>query len=228
MGLVQTAYANGSSTSYICDKLKVPVVCVPTGVKHLHKAAHSFDIGVYFEANGHGTVLFSNRVAQILADRASSTTDPSVKSACNKLDCLRRMINPAVGDAFSDLLAVEAILADKHWSLEDWNNCYFDLPSRQLKVKVQDRTAITTEDAERKCVTPDGLQAKIENIYEKVNSGRSFVRPSGTEDVVRVYAEATTQETADWLAYDVAMATYKMAGGVAPEPTKPASSRPVE
>lgn len=39
---------------------KVPVACVPTGVKHLHHRAQDFDIGVYFEANGHGTV--SNRL----------------------------------------------------------------------------------------------------------------------------------------------------------------------
>ena len=35
---------------------KIPVACVPTGVKHLHHKAQDFDIGVYFEANGHGTV----------------------------------------------------------------------------------------------------------------------------------------------------------------------------
>lgn len=34
--------------------------------------------------------------------------------------------------------------------------------------------------------------------------GRCFVRPSGTEDVVRVYAEASTQEAADTLANCVA------------------------
>ena len=33
---------------------------VPTGVKHLHHAAAEFDIGIYFEANGHGTVLFND------------------------------------------------------------------------------------------------------------------------------------------------------------------------
>lgn len=44
----------------------VPVVCTPTGVKHLHHAAQEFDIGVYFEANGHGTTVFSeNAVKQI-------------------------------------------------------------------------------------------------------------------------------------------------------------------
>lgn len=59
LGLVQTAYANGSSTEYIREALGVEVACVATGVKHLHHRALDFDIGVYFEANGHGTVVFS-------------------------------------------------------------------------------------------------------------------------------------------------------------------------
>ena len=35
-------------------------------------------------------------------------------------------------------------------------------------------------------------------------AGRTFVRPSGTEDVVRVFAEAETKELADKLANTVA------------------------
>jgi len=45
------------------------------------------------------------------------------------------------------------------------------------------------------------------------------VRPSGTEDVVRVYAEATTQEAADKLALDVARQVHKVAGGVGEQPS---------
>jgi len=41
-------------------KQKVPVACVSTGVKHLHHKAAHYDIGIYFEANGHGTVIFSD------------------------------------------------------------------------------------------------------------------------------------------------------------------------
>ena len=59
VGVVQTAYANGASTAYITQDLKLPVVFTPTGVKHLHHAATKFDVGVYFEANGHGTVVLS-------------------------------------------------------------------------------------------------------------------------------------------------------------------------
>lgn len=32
--------------------------CRATGVKYLHHEAKAFDIGIYFEANGHGTILF--------------------------------------------------------------------------------------------------------------------------------------------------------------------------
>ncbi len=60
MGIVQTAYANGASTAYVRQQLRsCEVVMTPTGVKHLHHAAAAFDIGIYYEANGHGTILFS-------------------------------------------------------------------------------------------------------------------------------------------------------------------------
>ena len=45
-----------------------------------------------------------------------------------------------------------------------------------------------------------GLQDELNQAIAKYKSGRSFIRPSGTEDVVRVYAEAATQEHADALA----------------------------
>lgn len=35
-------------------------VFAATGVKHLHQKAEKYDIGVYFEANGHGTVIFNS------------------------------------------------------------------------------------------------------------------------------------------------------------------------
>lgn len=46
-----------------------------------------------------------------------------------------------------------------------------------------------------------------------LSAGRAFARPSGTEDVVRVYAEASTQEQADALAAAVARAVYRTAEG---------------
>lgn len=40
-------------------------------------------------------------------------------------------------------------------------------------------------------------------IAAKYTKGRCFIRPSGTEDVIRVYAEASTQEAVDTLAQSV-------------------------
>lgn len=51
-------------------KQKVPVACVPTGVKHLHQKAVEYDIGVYFEANGHGTVIFSDFASKRICSAA--------------------------------------------------------------------------------------------------------------------------------------------------------------
>ncbi|CAF4358931.1 unnamed protein product, partial [Rotaria magnacalcarata] len=47
---------NQNSTDYIVKIMKVPVTCVRSGVKYLHDKALDYDIGIYFEANGHGTV----------------------------------------------------------------------------------------------------------------------------------------------------------------------------
>ena len=48
-----------------------------------------------------------------------------------------------------------------------------------------------------------------------------FLRPSGTEDVVRVYSESDTQDNADQLGYEVGLAVHKLAGGVGEPTPKP-------
>lgn len=212
--VVQTAYANGNSTNYISNVLNIPVACVPTGVKHLHHRAQEDDIGIYFEANGHGTALFSSDTVKKITQVARDSTDKEKLSAAKKLLYTIDIINQTVGDAIADMLLVESVLQAYDWNVSDWDKLYQDLPNRQLKVKVSDRTVITTTDAERKCVTPQGLQTCIDEIVAKYENGRSFVRPSGTEDIIRVYAEAKTQENADSLAHEVALAVHKMAGGV--------------
>ncbi|XP_055912732.1 phosphoacetylglucosamine mutase [Eupeodes corollae] len=219
MGLVQTAYANGASTDYIKNDLKVPVACVPTGVKHLHHKALDYDIGVYFEANGHGTIVFSEKAKTTIKKAAAENNDnENAKILLNVID----LINETVGDAISDMLLVETILHAKGWDVKDWLRTYSDLPNLQLKVKVQDRNVITTTDAERVCVTPVGLQDEIDKVVANYKRGRAFVRPSGTEDIIRVYAEASTKEDVDNLAYQVSGLVYKMAGGIGPEPLEPA------
>lgn len=201
VGVVQTAYANGASTGYITKDLKLPVVCTPTGVKHLHHAATKFDVGVYFEANGHGTVVFSDLALKRLAKYEPQS--PAQSSALSTLRALTHLINQTVGDALSDLLLVEVILAHKGWSPLEWANTYTDLPNRLVRVEVADRNIFKAVDAERKLESPPGVQAQIDALVGKYKDGRSFARASGTEDAVRVYAEAATRGEADDLAAKV-------------------------
>jgi phosphoacetylglucosamine mutase len=203
IGLVQTAYANGASTEYARDVLKLQVICTPTGVKHLHHAAaRNFDIGVYFEANGHGTVLFSAKAIRIIHEKEPMS--PGQLHALQSLKALIDLINQTVGDALSDMLLTEVVLAHKCWTPNDWENTYIDMPNRLVRVEVADRSIFKTTDAERKLVEPRGIQDEIDKLCQMVMSGRAFARASGTEDAVRVYAEAHNRVDADSLAAKVA------------------------
>ncbi|CAL8088119.1 unnamed protein product [Calicophoron daubneyi] len=215
VGVIQTAYSNAASTRYLTEEVHVPVVCVPTGVKYLHQAALEFDFGIYFEANGHGTILFSQ-----------AALDWVDQLGCNHpLSVLVSLTNTAVGDAISDILLVEYLLAWHKWSLSDWASIYTDLASRQIKVRVKNPRSITTVDAERRISSPAQLQDAVDEIVSSVDaangqvgSSRAFVRPSGTENVARVYAESTTQPLADWLATKVAILTHQLADGLDTQP----------
>jgi phosphoacetylglucosamine mutase len=212
VGVVQTAYANGASTFYIKNNLQLPVIIAKTGVKHVHAAAASFDVGVYFEANGHGTILFHKSFLARLANIPVYNESNLATRARTRLLAASRLINQAIGDAISDALFIEAVLALKNWSITDWDALYTDLPSRQLKLAVPDRTAITTTADETHVVQPQKLQDEIDKLVSVVSKARAFVRPSGTEDVVRVYAEAETQELADTLAKNVVQVVKNILG----------------
>lgn len=133
--------------------------------------------------------------------------EPKNPGQAEALDILRaciNLINQSVGDALSDMLLVEVVLAHKNWGPQEWLETYTDLPNRLLKVIVNDRKIFETTDAERKLVKPEGVQAQIDKEVQKVRQGRSFARASGTEDAVRVYAEAATKAEAEDLARKVA------------------------
>lgn len=194
-------------------------------MKFVHAAAHTFDIGVYFEANGHGTVLFAPKyydfMAQceriMIAKRCSSRQN----IAWQRLAKLPRLINQSVGDALSDLFLVDAILRLKGWSAQRWNSLYNDLPSRQYKIKVKDRSVVQTNENETRSIAPTDLQPALDAVMASLPASaapRTFARPSGTENVVRIYAEAATQMDADSLASQAAWIVYEKCGGVGDKP----------
>lgn len=188
IGVVQTAYANGASTQYIRDVLQIPIVCTQTGVKFLHQAAKQFDIGIYFESNGHGTLLFHEKTVSLL----ESLDHPSVQL----FKCISRIANQCVGDGICDLLLCRLALSYQCWNLKQWNELYYDWASLSLTVEVEDRSIIKCASGnDQLCIEPFGLQTKIDQLMQRYSSCRIFVRPSGTENVVRIYIETQDVES---------------------------------
>ncbi|XP_011501168.1 PREDICTED: phosphoacetylglucosamine mutase [Ceratosolen solmsi marchali] len=228
LGLVQTAYANGNSTVYISDTLNIPVACVRTGVKYLHHKALEFDIGVYFESNGHGTVVFNESAINTIYMTANNNSLSSIqRKAAQTLSYVIDVVNQTVGDAISDMLLVELILHAKGWDIVTWKKSYSDLPNKQVKIEVQDRNAIITTNEERCCIKPKELQKEIDKIVTKYEKGRSFVRSSGTEDVVRIYVECENDSDIDKMAAEVSLAVYELAGGIGIKPIIPESNKQI-
>lgn len=62
IGIVSTAYSNGNFMKFIKENLGLELAITKTGVKYLHPVAKKFDIGIYFESNGHGTVVYSQEL----------------------------------------------------------------------------------------------------------------------------------------------------------------------
>ena len=148
--------------------------------------------------------------------KAFSTKEPESPAQASALETLRALtdlINQTVGDALSDMLLVETILAHKSWTPKEWDLTYTDLPNRLVRVEVADRNIFKTTNAERTLVEPQGTQARLDILVSKFKDGRSFARASGTEDAIRVYAEAATRSEADDLASKVA-ALVKHDGGM--------------
>lgn len=88
-------------------------------------------------------------------------------------------------------------------------------------------TVISTNDNETAATAPAALQTALQSamdalaLQDSTINGpkpRCFVRPSGTEDAVRVYAEANSQKAADTLASEAMMLIYKLCGGVGAPP----------
>lgn len=174
IGVVQTAYANGSSTAFLEDH-GIPVKCSSTGVKNLHPlAVESWDIGVYFEANGHGTCVYSDRVKMI--------------------EPMMSLSNQYVGDAIGDLLLTISILSYKNWGVKELLSLYEDLPNKQTKIVVKDRSIYRCTDSDRRLMEPLALQQDIDALLSKTEGSRAFIRPSGTEDCIRVYVESPMEK----------------------------------
>eukprot|EP01029_Cantina_marsupialis_P028693 TRINITY_DN777886_c0_g1_i1.p1 TRINITY_DN777886_c0_g1~~TRINITY_DN777886_c0_g1_i1.p1 ORF type:complete len:558 (+),score=202.79 TRINITY_DN777886_c0_g1_i1:28-1701(+) len=220
LGVVQTSYANGSSSRFMKEQ-DFEIGIAKTGVKFVHHKALEYDIGVYFEANGHGTVVFRDETVDCIKE-VIKTGNKSEADAAQKLLLCSELINQAVGDAMACMLLFEAILITKKWTLADIMGFYTEVPSFQAVVKVADRAIVVPNDNETALEEPAELVAELERLCAEYEFGRVNVRPSGTEDVVRVYVEAgclPDTVPAREFGIKVADAIHKFAQGVGEKPS---------
>lgn len=112
-----------------------------------------------------------------------------------------------------------AILKRSRLTASGWRGLYRPLAARLATLRVADRAAIKTTCMDTRATSPAGMQEAIDAAVAQVPQGRAFVRPSGTQDVVRVYAEAGTQEEADRLALEVLRLVHSFAAGIEAVPT---------
>lgn len=76
----------------------------------MHFKAAKFDIGIYFEANGHGTILTDfSKVSNYLQEHANPL-------GVELLEFLK-LTNEAVGDALTDFMMLETVMRIKGWSI---------------------------------------------------------------------------------------------------------------
>ena len=162
--VVHTSYSNKSFVDYI-KTLNIKTICVATGVKNLHHVAKQYDIGIYFEANGHGTVLCKEYVYDDFP--------------------LLELFSQLVGDSICNLLGVLSILNTQIVSVDEWGNLFTKVPFKLYALDGYDKTQYKLDENETKLIEPEGIQDKLDQL-----DGRVFIRPSGTENKLRVYIES--------------------------------------
>ena len=182
---VQTAYVNSRATRFIKERGINNELC-PTGVKNAHPIVLKYDIGANDEPNGHGTIVCKwDKVLQSLGDKKDTLE-------AKKIIGILQLSNMTVGDAIANLLLIESVLRDLDMSIQDFSQIYLDNPIRMYKAVVKDRTKFKVIWDESRLTEPAALQETIDTLVASVSEGKAFVRPSGTEDILRLYAEAST------------------------------------
>ena len=169
VGVVHTGYANSRFLTFI-HSLGFETRCTATGVKHLHRAAEEYDIGIYFESNGHGTVLLK---------------EPYMD------EDLSQFINPLIGDGVADVFAICYVLQELDISPKQWYGLFHKKSANTYKFVVKDKTIFKTNASETRLLQPIKLQNNLDAIMK--NGYRIFIRTSGTEDIIRIHIEAESE-----------------------------------
>ncbi|KAM0686517.1 hypothetical protein COBT_002258 [Conglomerata obtusa] len=211
VGVVLSHYSNSSAINVI--KGKFDVILCDTGVKNFIKHSRSFDIGIFFEPNGHGSVTFSEKLLLIIEQNIKNGND-LIKHNMKILKAMSMIFDPCVGDAIANFLVLEALFEDE--TLNSINELYRELPTRMLSIKIKSKDIFKMK-SDVQMIEPIEVRDEIARICTKFG-GRAFVRPSGTEDIVRIFAEARKRDICDSLCLSIAQLVYDKCNGIGNHP----------
>jgi phosphoacetylglucosamine mutase len=193
IGVIYTGYSNGGFMKTINDlllqldltKISSESVITPTGVKYLINEAKKYDISIYFESNGHGSVIINNH------------------HDIKELIILKELFNSIIGDAIMNLTGMIYIMQSLNIldNLDNLIDIFDKKQSLTLKLNVKDKDIYKTNYNQTILVEPNDTVIKINKIMnsDKYIGCRILVRPSGTEDILRVYLENNSNNSANLL-----------------------------
>jgi phosphoacetylglucosamine mutase len=194
LGVVYTAYSNSAFVEYITNHLQLNSSIAETGVKYLHEKATQYDMGLYFEWNGHGAIVISEHIHQLLDQLVEASSDPTLTELLLDFRCYLTCQNHINGDALTNLMTFLASLEILDLSLSDVDGMYKDYESITTAIPLKDRALMKSSQDERILLYPADIQPQIDELMKSYPKHRCFVRGSGTEDLARVFVEGPNKE----------------------------------
>lgn len=165
---ITTSYCNGAAIELLKQN-NIDVKITATGMKNLIEEAEKHENTVYFESNGHGTMKIKEEI---------------ILKNGQKL-----VYNNLIGDGIYNIFTFFQILEELDMDMEDWYNLYKKIPNCQFKIPSDKFPELEMNNIGNIIMKPSYIQEKLDIISQEYK-GRVFVRPSGTEPVVRFYCES--------------------------------------
>jgi|GEM_PF-2317896 len=248
VGVAQTVLANMGARAFF-DKIGVEVQETKVGDKYVRQAALDWTfgnpeknmspngVGVYYEAAGHGSILFSD-------DFIKSVNDAPDSRAKTILQNIVKLQNEAGGDGIMNLILFRMLMEVENLSfdrLQDNNFLYTDMPKLELELRVENKDKVTSvgnlgkeltgpaQIVEFVAQTKKNLQAELDR---RLASGelkpadvaardfRIIVRASGTSPKMRVQVDGPVFDMVEKATYEIMQAIYDdpIVKGVTSEP----------
>ena len=194
MGIITSKYSNGAFISFCENNLKNYKLSVTkTGINNIQKESKKFDISICYEYNGLGTIYISQDLSTKFG-KLSSLIETSKDSQIIELfQLFIALFNSITSDGVSNLLVIESIMKSMNLSIKDVYDFYNEIPYKIVDIKMKYSKFITNED-DSKIIEPKNMQIIIDELSNKYANSKIYVRPTGTEDCLRVYVESETDD----------------------------------